>query len=168
MTSPLPMSRCSFPRAWPSNGKKNKRAVVVQQLYNNQKNAKLVLFSAAWLHVIERERALSYPRVLLNSVHRNLTECKSLKRLHMSRAPPPKLTVLSFGITWPSCRTASWEETVLLQKEICKVQGGDGGWLPGWVDLDLGCSTILLGQYIGIYNTLSQNTLVAIKVGNFQ
>ena len=25
------------------------------------------------------------------------------------------------------------------------LQGGDGGWLPGWVVLDLGCSTILLG-----------------------
>ena len=27
-----------------------------------------------------------------------------------------------------------------------RTQGGDGGWLPGWVDLDSGCSTILLGQ----------------------
>ena len=27
-----------------------------------------------------------------------------------------------------------------------KVQGGDGGWLPGCVDFDLGCPTILLGQ----------------------
>ena len=26
------------------------------------------------------------------------------------------------------------------------VQGGDGGWLLGWVDFDLGCYTILLGQ----------------------
>ena len=28
------------------------------------------------------------------------------------------------------------------------VQGGDGGWLPGFVDFDLGCSTILLGQKV--------------------
>ena len=26
------------------------------------------------------------------------------------------------------------------------LQGGDGGWLPGFVDLDLGYFTTLLGQ----------------------